>query len=340
MPAKSKAQQRFMGMVHSYKKGETKGASPSVKKAAKGMSKKSAKDFASTKHKGKPERVKEAMDFSKYKTSKLVKVYNQMKDERLSGSAALTFKLMHKELKKRVGSASPSRKMRILKALREQIRQEIRNTLNEASNFRDKTDAYTNAMTSLDRYFLNIAAIPAPKKAKKVSKLINTLRKTYFSKDESSRTKSIDGENLLKFLMKRFKYSRKQAIDTMKKHKMDLSFLKKEGASDFSSSVIKKATDIAKKMGGNMTGAVKKIEKIKKGLSSDPKVYAALRYANESVNEKVAHPFSQHLRTAQEEVEWMLSRGPTPDGDDSVYGNPKQSIKFLQVAQKALGKIT
>jgi hypothetical protein len=52
----------------------------------------------------------------------------------------------------------------------------------------------------------------------------------------------------------------------------------------FSSSLVKKAIDIAKKMSGNMTGAVKGIEKIKKGLSSDPKVKAALRKANESVN--------------------------------------------------------
>jgi len=47
------------------------------------------------------------------------------------------------------------------------------------------------------------------------------------------------------------------------------------------------ASDIAKDMGGNMTGAVKKIEKIKKGLSNDPKVKAALRKANESLNEAV-----------------------------------------------------
>jgi flagellar hook-basal body complex protein FliE len=45
------------------------------------------------------------------------------------------------------------------------------------------------------------------------------------------------------------------------------------------------ASDIAKDMSGNMTGAVKKIEKIKKGLSNDPKVKAALRKANESINE-------------------------------------------------------
>lgn len=55
--AKSKAQQRFMGMVYAAKKGE-KPASKEVAKVAKGMSKKSAKDYAATKHKGKPEHVK------------------------------------------------------------------------------------------------------------------------------------------------------------------------------------------------------------------------------------------------------------------------------------------
>jgi len=67
--AVSKAQQKFMGMVHAAKKGE-KAASPEVAKAAKGMSKKSAEDFASTKHKGLPEKkakVKEAIAKAKVK---------------------------------------------------------------------------------------------------------------------------------------------------------------------------------------------------------------------------------------------------------------------------------
>ena len=132
MPAKSKAQQRFMGMVHSHNKGDMKDAPASVKKAAKGMTKKSAKDFASTKHKGKPEHVAES--------------------------------------------------------LRRLIRQEIQ--------------AY-----------------------------------------------------------------------------------------------------------------------------------------NESVNEKVSSPFSQHLKDAQDEIEYMISEHPEAE-EEGVYDKPKQAIKFLQVAQKALGKIT
>lgn len=53
MPAVSKAQQRFMGMVHAAQKGEEP-ASADVAKAAKEIDPKDAKDFASTKHKGLP----------------------------------------------------------------------------------------------------------------------------------------------------------------------------------------------------------------------------------------------------------------------------------------------
>lgn len=59
MPSKSKAQQRFFGMVDAYKKGEMKNASSKIKKAANGMSMNDVKDFAETKHKGLPEKVEE-----------------------------------------------------------------------------------------------------------------------------------------------------------------------------------------------------------------------------------------------------------------------------------------
>jgi len=58
MPAVSKAQQRFMGMVHAVKKGEMAAPSSEVAQAAASMKKKDAKDFASTKHKGLPEKKK------------------------------------------------------------------------------------------------------------------------------------------------------------------------------------------------------------------------------------------------------------------------------------------
>lgn len=56
--AVSTAQQKFFGMVHAYKTGKMKGASPEVKKAAKSISDTEAEKFASTKHKGLPGHVK------------------------------------------------------------------------------------------------------------------------------------------------------------------------------------------------------------------------------------------------------------------------------------------
>ena len=64
MPAVSKAQQRFMGMVHAVKKGDMPAPSAEVAKAAASMKKKDAKDFASTKHKGLPEKKETKESFT------------------------------------------------------------------------------------------------------------------------------------------------------------------------------------------------------------------------------------------------------------------------------------
>ena len=53
----------------------------------------------------------------------------------------------------------------------------------------------------------------------------------------------------------------------------------------FKSAVIDKAVKIAKSMGGNMTAAVKKIEKIEKNLSKNGRVEYALQQANEVLGE-------------------------------------------------------
>jgi len=60
VPSVSKAQQRFMGLVHAYKKGEVPASqvSQAVKDAAKSMKKKSTKKFASTKHDDLPNKVR------------------------------------------------------------------------------------------------------------------------------------------------------------------------------------------------------------------------------------------------------------------------------------------
>ena len=60
--AVSRAQQKFFGIVRAIQKGEMKATTPETAKAAASMKKKDVKDFASTKHKGLPEKkeVKES----------------------------------------------------------------------------------------------------------------------------------------------------------------------------------------------------------------------------------------------------------------------------------------
>ena len=78
--------------------------------------------------------------------------------------------------------------------------------------------------------------------------------------------------------------ARQKAIDKKNGKKTDDEEEVEEG---FNKSLVKKASDLALKMGGDMSNAVKKIEKMKKGLSKDKEVAAALQLANEEVNESV-----------------------------------------------------
>lgn len=73
MPAKSKEQQRLFGMVHAYQKGELKNPSKEVKDIAKSISYDDAEDFAETKHKGLPNKVKKSAKVSESKTNKNMK---------------------------------------------------------------------------------------------------------------------------------------------------------------------------------------------------------------------------------------------------------------------------
>ena len=86
MPAVSKAQQRFMGMVHATQKGDMESPSPEVSKAANSMSDKDAKDFASTSHKGLPDKKTEQINKLKEIIRKIVK--ERMMEEMTGSDAA------------------------------------------------------------------------------------------------------------------------------------------------------------------------------------------------------------------------------------------------------------
>ncbi len=70
----------------------------------------------------------------------------------------------------------------------------------------------------------------------------------------------------------------KEDVDALHEEAIEMD---KELSEGFSPSQVKAAIKIASKMGGNMTGAVKKIEAMKKGLSDEKEVKDALRLANE-----------------------------------------------------------
>ena len=111
--AVSKKQQRFFGMVRAAQKGEG-AASPEVAKVAGEISKKDAKDFAKTKHKGLPEKkeVKEGM-----------KEYEALKKEihsRESGSRLNAGDEERKKRKREKNKRKKERKKARLKVEREQ----------------------------------------------------------------------------------------------------------------------------------------------------------------------------------------------------------------------------
>jgi len=79
MTAKSKSQQRLFGMVHQCQK-TGKCASPAVSKTAKSISFDDAGEFASTKHKGLPEK-KENVFVCKYRIIRQHDTPRTMSDE-------------------------------------------------------------------------------------------------------------------------------------------------------------------------------------------------------------------------------------------------------------------
>jgi len=158
--------------------------------------------------------------------------------------------------------------------------------------------------------------------------------------------------------LKQMKYSRGEIEDTLISmfgdedqkilQKIKESVNEKKG--DFLNSLfpknkVQKAIEIAKGMGGNMTGAVKKIEKFFPGMTLNTDVQDALRQANESVNEQQKRQASDiqkkydkaHLKFSREvrDIIQMINKyqGDRTDGKiiDKEYS--KHLIPFNQVIQ-------
>ena len=103
----------------------------------------------------------------------------------------------------------------------------------------------------------------------------------------------------------------------------------------YSSSQVKKAIKIAHDMGGNMTGAVKKIERIKRGLSDDEAVMDALKSANEELDE---------VQTAtRSAIKRAYLAGPTKTGKDvakALKKIKKGTELYIQTKDPKTGRIS
>ncbi len=184
MPAKSKQQQKFMGLVHAYKKGEVPASkvSKSVKDAAKSMSKKSVKKYAKTKHDELPKKVTEKKErdykaeYRKFQSSTKAKKYraelnkyNRQKGTYGNGDGK---DASHKG-GKIVGFEAQSKN----RGRKEKSR------LKKESAFSVKIDTFQNALKNLDKLSDILKKGGEKKKSMMVSKLVKQLQQAFFRKE-------------------------------------------------------------------------------------------------------------------------------------------------------------
>ena len=257
MPSSSKAQQKFMGIVHGIQKGtiDPSSVSGAAKRAAKSMKKKSAKDYASTKHKGLPKKVKEEgfggdlKGEDKKKFERARKANGEQLGYKLSGTSDVKEDRDYKEEYKKYGSSTKAKKYRA------ELNQYNRKKgtygngdgkdashkggkivgFESQSKNRGRAEKSRLKKESSSAYGKSIEKMANDRKLKSISKkdrgLLLKIAKL-MKKANEAKTVSIGGKELMKYLMKRFKMSKSQAIASMKKHKMDMSFLKKESVNE------------------------------------------------------------------------------------------------------------
>ena len=82
----------------------------------------------------------------------------------------------------------------------------------------------------------------------------------------------------------------------------NFKLIREKYRSKYPASLVAAAVKIALDMAGNMTGAYKKIEAMKRGLADDKIVKDALRQANEQKEDKVNENYAQDLDLAQKNM--------------------------------------
>ena len=111
----------------------------------------------------------------------------------------------------------------------------------------------------------------------------------------------------------------------------------KEGTTQkFKSAVIDKAVKIAKSMGGNMTAAVKKIEKIEKNLSKNGRVEYALQQANEGLGDRMSKKLKKHKGVNLKKKKSKLKLKLKGRGVYQKYDGLDDSIHFESITENGM----
>ena len=273
MPAKSKSQQRFMAIVRGLQKGTIKPSDVrgTAKKVAKSMKKKSAKDYASTKHKGLPNKVKSEY-MSEDGHTDVASVERKLK--LIVGDAVDTIKRLRsmsnedslpswwtdkitlakdyvsksrdyimnpaEEVDEGFGGELTGKDKKKFEQWRKDNAEQLGYELTGTSDIKESVNEKMGPK-ELHAYMQHVFdtqfKTADDKKMKKILiKKLNNIQKKkgrpLFKESVNEKTVSIGGKDLMKYLMKRFKMSKSQAIASMKKHKMDMSFLKKESVDE------------------------------------------------------------------------------------------------------------
>ena len=129
-------------------------------------------------------------------------------------------------------------------------------------------------------------------------------------------------EGFFKNLLKRFKRGIRLVKPRSKPKKIREDVNERAYSRD--EKLVQQAVGIAMNMGGNMTGAYKKIERLKRGLGDHPVVKAALRLANESLDEGIMKKMSQIQikRKYGRVIKKALSKGSLElpaDAEEALY---------------------
>ena len=283
MPSVSKKQQKFMGIVRSIQKGEQPASkfSKSAQKAAKKMKKSSVKKYAKTKHDDLPTKKEGVQRDRNNLAMYIIDLNNMLSQAKLSKNpkAKKYIKFIQQDIK------DAKKKLSKLK--------EERDYKDEYKKFQSspKAKKYRAELNKYNRQkgtYGNGDGKDASHKGGKIVGFENQSKNR--GRAEKSRLRKEIQEYVDNLIDEKcWKGYEKKGMKTMfgKRYPNCVKKKKSEGLSEAPSGLVKKAIQLAKSMGGNMTGAVKKIERIKRGLSKHRDVKKALRKANESVNEKV-----------------------------------------------------